>query len=130
MNWFAGVVVLDQQQKILSLHFREEGKGWRIPGGKLNVNQGESAESAALRELKEETGLELTAGQLRYIGYHDLAIDGKQWIGYIFLAKSWSGEPKIMEQHKHDAMRFIDREELKILNPILASDIEMLEKVL
>lgn len=37
---------------------REDGKGWELPGGHLNV--GESFESGARREVFEETGIKLT----------------------------------------------------------------------
>lgn len=42
---------------------------WALPGGKLNRD--ESADTAAVRELLEETGVELFSADLRHVGRYD-----------------------------------------------------------
>jgi 8-oxo-dGTP pyrophosphatase MutT (NUDIX family) len=63
----ARVIVIDRGDRILLIHTQLEperpGMIWLTPGGGLN--DGESAEDAARRELWEETGLE--AGELHAV---------------------------------------------------------------
>ncbi|MBS0607402.1 MAG: NUDIX hydrolase [Verrucomicrobia bacterium] len=45
---------------------KPEGNTWGIPGGKLDP--GETAKKAVIREVSEETGIELDGSQVRYFG--------------------------------------------------------------
>jgi 8-oxo-dGTP pyrophosphatase MutT (NUDIX family) len=60
------VLVVDGADRILLLRFTNDvlagGGGWITPGG--GVNEGESLVDAAVRELREEIGLIVTADQL------------------------------------------------------------------
>lgn len=49
----AGVLCVDHTGHVLLVH-RRDGQGWAFPGG--HIEDGESPEDAARRELKEETG--------------------------------------------------------------------------
>ncbi len=59
----AGAVVRDEAGRILLvLRGREPSRGlWSLPGGRLEP--GETAEAALVREVREETGLEVTVGE-------------------------------------------------------------------
>ncbi len=65
--------------------------GWANPGG--YVDEGESVEHAAIREAKEETGLDVTLDSLFYV-YSDPSRDPRQHtMTTVFIAHA-SGEPK------------------------------------
>lgn len=56
--------VRDEYEILLAQHRSKEGEGihWSFPKG--HKNEGESNEDAAVRELKEETGIEIDIGAL------------------------------------------------------------------
>lgn len=58
-----GAVVVDDQRLLMVQRDREPGKGlWSVPGGRLE--SGEYLDAAVSREVKEETGLDVSVGQL------------------------------------------------------------------
>lgn len=58
--------VLIENNSLLLLHQDvDEDRGWSLPGGTLE--EGESLEEGLVREMREETGLEVTIGELLYI---------------------------------------------------------------
>ncbi|HEY3296166.1 MAG TPA: NUDIX hydrolase [bacterium] len=59
-------VVLIREGHVLLIHRKNPPEGWALPGG--FVDYGESAETAAARELMEETGLKATS--LRLLGVY------------------------------------------------------------
>ena len=53
-----GVIITNRNGKVLLLeHFLRPGSGWGIPGG--FIEHGEQPETAAHREIREETGIKL-----------------------------------------------------------------------
>jgi len=54
------------KKQILLLHRTEDVDVWEAPGGKIRY--GESPKNAALRELKEETGLKIKDAKLFSVG--------------------------------------------------------------
>lgn len=62
----AGAVIVDEEGRVLLVkHVFRPGSGWGVPGGFLN--QGEQAEEALRRELREEIGLELEQVELVFV---------------------------------------------------------------
>lgn len=58
---FAGGCVLDDRGRVLLQKRGDSGK-WGFPGGAIEI--GETPEMAAVREVKEETGLDVSVGRL------------------------------------------------------------------
>jgi 8-oxo-dGTP pyrophosphatase MutT (NUDIX family) len=81
----AGVVVLDNQQRILLVKEKQGSKKglWHIPSG--SVEEGETLEQAAVREAYEESGLQVTLNAFigAYIGRYP---DGKLVLRHAWLA--------------------------------------------
>ncbi len=90
-------IIIELKDGIILIKRKNPPYGWAIPGG--FIDYGESAESAALREAKEETNLEIT--DLRqFHTYSDPNRDPRfHTISIVFVAKG-RGVP----QAKDDAM--------------------------
>jgi ADP-ribose pyrophosphatase YjhB (NUDIX family) len=66
-----GIVVEDGQLLLLNQD-TDTGRSWSLPGGRLE--DGETLAEALVREMKEETGLDVEPGRLLYVCDHTLAM--------------------------------------------------------
>jgi 8-oxo-dGTP diphosphatase len=69
----AAAIILDSEDRILLVKHSYGKYNWDLPGGKSEVN--ESAEETAIREVREEIGLDVEIGQLTGVYYdsnHDM----------------------------------------------------------
>jgi 8-oxo-dGTP pyrophosphatase MutT (NUDIX family) len=85
MRHRAAVFVIDKDKMLLFHRFKSGVEYYAVPGG--GVEPSEKPEQAAVRELKEETNLDVVLGDK--IGEFE-ADDNHQ---YFYVAKSWSGTP-------------------------------------
>lgn len=110
----AGVLILNEKGEIFlmlrSQKTRNDKGMWSIPGGKVELN--ERVEDAVRRECLEECGVKL--GDVENIGYvdHILSKEGQHWASVLFLAKTWSGEPRACEPEKCDAVMWCNAHNL------------------
>jgi len=89
--WIGGAraVIPDGDQKILLVRQRHEGRDiWMLPGG--GVEEGEDARQAAVREVKEETGLDIEVVRLLWHVEEVSAGRGQRFVNF-FLAEATGG---------------------------------------
>ncbi|MCC2630492.1 MAG: MutT/nudix family protein 7,8-dihydro-8-oxoguanine triphosphatase [Candidatus Paceibacter sp.] len=98
-----GVIILNKEGKVLlgrrhpdpdkaDSAFRSAGE-WSLPGGKLEW--GESFEDGAIREVKEETDLDIQNPNV--ISVHNCKNEHAHFMTVGLVAESYNGEPKVME---------------------------------
>ncbi len=98
----AATLIVDDQNRLLLLH-RSDNDCWGPPGGALEL--GEEVETAARREVREETGLELggmtlfgvfSGPELFYVYPNG---DEVYNVTIVYLARTWSGEIHLNGEH-------------------------------
>ena len=82
---------------------------WAMPAG--HVESGETPTQAAMRELREETGVIADLSDVRFA--HALyrlcgELRDRAYVDFLFICKSWSGEPRNEEPAKADACGWFD----------------------
>lgn len=81
--------ILIQDDKILLVKQKVSDKrNWSLPGGKLE--RGETLEQALIREMKEETGLDVEINKLLYLC--DVSATGNKLLHISFLLQRIGGE--------------------------------------
>lgn len=113
-----GVMVLKDNKVLLGhrLAKRKDTGGiqepdcWSLPGGKQEMF--ETMFEGAIREVKEETNLDLDIEQLELFGASDDIATDRHFVTLQIIAKSSSGELITMEPDKEDKWEWFDINEL------------------
>lgn len=118
--------IRNNEEKILMLKRKKSpNKGmWSPPGGKLNMNLGESPFECAIREAKEETNLKLVSEDLTLFGYVSEKgyEDECNWLMFLFdCKKTISAVP---DEFNEGSFNFFSRNEINDIN-IPESDHEL-----
>jgi len=103
----------DKHQLLLGLRKSNHANGtWCAPGG--HMEYGESNEQAAIREAKEETGLDISNNDLYLAGTTNdfFKESGKHYITLHLFCKQYHGTPKIMEPDKCAEWKWFDLDNL------------------
>ncbi len=104
------VLIINQGKILLGERIGSHGAHtWATPGGHLEM--GESIEACAVREVLEETGLEISA--IKQLGYTNDIFDAtKHYITLYVTATSASQDATIMEVDKCTQWQWFDMTEL------------------
>lgn len=94
----AAVALIDKDGRVL-LAQRPEGKSmaglWEFPGGK--VEDGETPESALIRELHEELGIETWSSCLAPLTFASHSYESFHLVMPLFVCRKWQGYPQPRE---------------------------------
>jgi len=97
----AAAALIDRDGRVL-LAQRPEGKSmaglWEFPGGK--VEPGESPETALIRELQEELGIDTWASCLAPLTFASHAYDDFHLLMPLYACRKWDGIPESREGQK------------------------------
>lgn len=108
-------VLVDIDGRVLVAQ-RPEGKAmaglWEFPGGKLEP--GELPETALVRELREELGIDLTESCLAPLTFASHLYEDFHLLMPVYVARQWKGEP-----------RGLDGQALKWVQPARLRDLPM-----
>jgi 8-oxo-dGTP diphosphatase len=101
----AAVALVDGDGRVLIAQ-RPEGKSmaglWEFPGGK--VAEGETPESALIRELKEEIGIDTIASCLAPFTFASRRYEDFHLLMPLYLCRKWQGEVRALE---HAAIKWV-----------------------
>ena len=117
--WIGGVriVILDKDNRILMVKQHHEDKDiWMVPGG--GIEEGESSMAAAVREMKEETGLDVEIDRLIW-HTEEVSDRGQRFVNF-FMGRIKVGELALGADPEFDndhqvlrEVRFMSREEIE-----------------
>lgn len=117
-----GAAILEGGRILLIRRIRDpEAGAWGLPGGKVDLL--ETASAACDREIFEETGLRVQAGELLCTVDEIVAREGVHWFAPVFRIERFEGTPRICEPHKHDGLEWFDLDDLpdRLTRPTIAA---------
>lgn len=96
---------------LLQNRVKKDWSGYTLPGG--HVEPGESFVDACIREMKEETGLDIS--DVRLCGLKQFPDGDSRYIVFLFTAESFSGELRSSAEGK---MEWVDIRKLEEYNTV------------
>ena len=114
-------LVYKNNKVLLQNRVKEDWKGYALPGG--HIEPGESVVESVIREVKEETGLDIQNPVL--CGIKQFPIEGGSYLIFLFKTSEFSGE---LVSSPEGEMVWVDRDQLSVLDTV--EDFEELLQVM
>ena len=114
-------LVYKNNKVLLQNRVKEDWKGYALPGG--HIEPGESVVESVIREVKEETGLDIQNPVL--CGIKQFPIEGGRYLIFLFKTTECSGE---LVSSPEGEMVWVDRDQLSVLDTV--EDFEELLQVM
>lgn len=86
------------------------GGFYSLPGG--HADGGEPVRCALARELLEELGIMVNPHDTDFVHVSHHKNDGREYVHFLFVVRSWQGEPVNIELDKHDEVAWFALDQL------------------
>ncbi|NOV03035.1 NUDIX hydrolase [Paenibacillus planticolens] len=83
---------------------------WSVVAGRMDGH--EEVVAAAIREAKEEAGVDILPEQLTVIGMMHRKNTSSEWVDFFLIAREWNGEITNMEPEKCEQLKWFHMHEL------------------
>jgi 8-oxo-dGTP diphosphatase len=104
-----GVLIIKDKKVLLGKRKNSHGAGSYGSGGG-HLEFGESFEQALVREIKEETSLEVE--NIKFLCLSNFVVENKHYIDVAFTADWKSGKPTVMEPEKFESWDWFDTDNI------------------
>lgn len=122
----AAVIVIKNNKILLIYRRKNDAEYFAVPGG--HIENGESPEIAAIRELREETNLNTE------IDYLFLENESNKWHNYFYMAKNAEGESRLsaeeLERNSKENFYELKWVDLSKISEINLLPIKLKEKII
>ncbi len=107
-------LIQDGTKILLQNRVKKDWQGYTLPGG--HVETGESFVDAVIREIKEETGLNIINPKLA--GVKQFPIDGGRYLVLLFKATEFSGEVISSDEGKMEWIEYSQLSEVEAVDDL------------
>ena len=105
-------LIASQNRILLQNRVKKDWQGYTLPGG--HVEPGESIVDAVIREMKEETGLDILHPRL--VGVKQFPIQNGRYIVFLFKAEEFSGTLASSDEGEMDWVTYDQLSELNTVD--------------
>lgn len=116
------LIYKEDEKKVLKVN--NKGGSWSLPGGA--VKRGETLEKAVIREVKEETSLNIEVGEIVAINEAMVKEKGHHAIFFTFNAKIIDGEISVVNKDEIIEIEWVNVERANELMPYYPEGVESL----